>query len=70
VFYSHSRFVVGDGSKIKLWHDIWCEDQALKVTLPILYSIGRFKEAAMVDHLELSSASDQWNINFLRVAHD
>jgi hypothetical protein len=35
-----------------------------------LFSIACFKEVAVADHLELSSASHQWNINFLKAAHD
>jgi len=35
-----------------------------------LFNIARFKDVVVADHLELSSASNQWNINFLRVAHD
>ena len=24
------KFEVGDGSKIRFWHDVWCGDQTLK----------------------------------------
>ena len=47
-----------------------CGDQALKAFLPDLFSIARFKDAAVAAHLELSIDSHQWNINLLRVAHD
>jgi hypothetical protein len=67
---SHTRFEVGDDSKIRFWHDVWCGDQALKIAFPKLFNIARFKEDAMADHFELSSASYQWNVNFLRAAHD
>jgi hypothetical protein len=30
-FSSHTRFDVGDNSKIRFWHDVWCGDQALKI---------------------------------------
>jgi len=32
--------------------------------------IACFKDIAVADHLELSSPSYQWNINFLKAAHD
>jgi hypothetical protein len=30
-FFRYTRFEVGDNSKISFWHDVWCEDQPLKV---------------------------------------
>lgn len=68
--FSHTRAEVSDGSKIRLWHDVWCGDQALKIAFPNLFSIAHLKEAAMSDYLELSSAFHQWNVNSLRVAHN
>jgi hypothetical protein len=52
-----TRLVVSDGSKVKFWHDIWCEDQALKIAFQDLYRIAHFKEVAVADHLELFRAS-------------
>jgi hypothetical protein len=39
-FSSHTRFEVGDGSKIRFWHDKWCGDQVLKDIFLDLYSIA------------------------------
>ena len=52
-----TKFEVGNGFKIRFWHNLWCEDQALKESLPVLYSIGHIKDALVVDYLELSSSS-------------
>jgi hypothetical protein len=30
------RFEVGIGSKVHLWHDVWCPDQPLKHVFPSL----------------------------------
>jgi hypothetical protein len=60
----------GDGSKICFWHDVWCRAQTPITSFSDLFSIARFKNALVADHLELSSASHKWNINFLIVAHD
>jgi hypothetical protein len=35
-----------------------------------MFSIAHFKDDAMVDHLELSSASHKSDINSLKAAHD
>jgi hypothetical protein len=29
-FSSFSRLVVGDGTRIRSWHDLWCGDMGLK----------------------------------------
>jgi hypothetical protein len=50
-------FVVGDGSMIRFWHQVWCGDQALKIAFLELFGIARLKGASMVDHLQLSSDS-------------
>jgi hypothetical protein len=51
------RFEVGDGNKIRFWHDVWCGDQALKEACSDLYSIVCVKDASVDDHLALSSGS-------------
>ena len=28
-FMSCTRYVVGDGDRLRLWHDIWCSNGAL-----------------------------------------
>jgi hypothetical protein len=33
-FSSFTRFVVGDGTKISFWYDLWCGDTTLKVAFP------------------------------------
>jgi hypothetical protein len=48
---SHTRFEVGDGSKIRFWYDVWCGDQALKITFLDLFSIVHFKEVGVANHL-------------------
>lgn len=57
MFFSHTRLEVGDGSKIRPLHDLWCRDKALTETFPELYSITCMKDASVVVHLELSSCS-------------
>jgi hypothetical protein len=51
-FPHYTRFVVGDGSKISFWHDLWCGDIALKVAFPALFDIARLKDAVVADNLE------------------
>ena len=38
-FCGHTRFAVEDGSKIKLWHDLWCRDMTLNDAFSILFFV-------------------------------
>jgi len=69
-FSRFTRFVVGDGSKISFWHDLWCGDTTLKVAFPALFGIARLEDAVVADNLELLGDSFQWNVSFIREAHD
>jgi hypothetical protein len=62
MFSSDIRFEVGDGSKIWLWHNMWCGDKAFKEAFPDLYSIACVKDAFVAIHLELLSGSYQRNV--------
>jgi len=69
-FSRFTRSVVGDGSKISFWHDLWCGDTTLKVAFPALFDIARLKDAVVTDNLERLGDSFQWNVSFIREAHD
>ena len=34
-----SRFIVGNGRKVKFWKDLWCEDQTLKEAFPNIFRL-------------------------------
>jgi hypothetical protein len=70
MFSCHTRFELRDGSKIILWDGVWCVEMALKEAFPELYSIACVMEAYIAVHLDLSSGSFQWNVSFIRAAHD
>jgi hypothetical protein len=44
-------------SRLDYGTTLWCGDQALEESFPVLYSIGHIKDALVVDYLELSSSS-------------
>jgi len=45
------RFEVLDDSKIRFWHDMLCKEKILKVAFLELFSVARFKDAYVTDHL-------------------
>jgi hypothetical protein len=69
-FSSFTRFLVGDGSRISFWQDKWCGDVALKVAFPVLYGLACAKDASIAANLEILGGSNQWNVSFVRAAHD
>jgi hypothetical protein len=69
-FSKFLRFEVGDGSRIRFWHDLWCGDSILKEVFPDLFGIARVKDASVADNLESLGGSIQWNVSFIREAHD
>jgi hypothetical protein len=61
---------VGDGIRTKFWHDLCCGDTVLKEVFPVLFGIARVKDASVADNIEVLSSSIQWNVSFVREAHD
>jgi hypothetical protein len=70
LFCSHTRFELGDGSRISFWDDVWCGQWLLKEAFPVLYGIACDKDACVAAHLDFSSGSLQWDVSFSRAAHD
>ena len=54
---SHTRFDLGDGSKIRFWDDVWCGDTSLKVAFSILYNIANVKDATVATNMDLLSGT-------------
>jgi len=69
-FSGFTRFEVGDGERIRFWHDLWCGDSVLKEVFPDLFGIARVKDASVADNMEVLGGSTQWNVSFVREAHD
>jgi hypothetical protein len=69
-FKGFTRLVVGDGRRISFWLDLWCGDTVLKVAFPALLGIACVKDASVADNREVLGGSIQWNVSFIREAHD
>jgi hypothetical protein len=39
-------------------------------SLPVLYGLSNNKDACVAAHMDFSSGSLQWDVSFLRAAHD
>jgi hypothetical protein len=61
---------VGDGSRTRFWHGLWCGDHPLNESFPELFFLERNRDA-MVDNLRsVSNDTVHWDINFTRLVHD
>ena len=69
-FKGFTRYVVGDGTRISFWRDLWCGDSVLKVVFLVLYGIARGKNAFVAANMEMLGGSNRWNVSFIREAHD
>jgi hypothetical protein len=69
-FVKYTSFVVGDGSRIKFWHDSWCGDHPLREQFPDLFRLARAPEASVADHLCFNGSIRHWDIAFSRQVHD
>jgi hypothetical protein len=50
-WFKFVRFGMGDRSKIRFWHYVWCGDQTLKEAFSVSFNIVRFKEALVAEHM-------------------
>ncbi|XP_059462221.1 uncharacterized protein LOC132191291, partial [Corylus avellana] len=69
-FQGFMSFEVGDGTRVRFWHDLRCGVTALKTAFPDLFSIACAKDASVAALLEVRGGYNQWNVSFSRGAHD
>ena len=69
-FSKHITYKVGDGSRIKLWHDIWCGELPLRQKFQDLFHLAQVPDALVADHLHLQGSNFVWDIEFSRPAQD
>lgn len=67
IFQRHAHIVVGDGSRVRFWHDKWCGEQSLQATFPTIFELARANDAMITDLFVFSSGSPQWNVDFISV---
>ncbi|RVW81059.1 hypothetical protein CK203_045380 [Vitis vinifera] len=69
-FRSHSRFLVGDGTRVKFWKDLWCENQSLEEAFPILFNLSVNKEGLVAEAWREDGAGGSWGPRFNRHLND
>ena len=46
---SYIQFEIGDGTRVRFWHDDWCGDNPLSVCFPKLFGTSSGKEVYVAD---------------------
>ena len=63
-FQNHLRFTVGMGDRVRLWHDRWCGDMALKDTFPTLFECASHQDAFLNEVMVRQNGRVVWNVSF------
>ena len=61
----NAKFVIGDGSRVRFWKDVWGGEQALCITFPTLFSLAVRKDALIREVLDTSNEGG-WTPQFSR----
>ena len=63
---------MGDGSRIRFWEDVWCNDVALCNRFADLYRISRARNSSIADMFvaQLGSTHYGWDLQLCRNLHD
>ncbi|KAJ9709585.1 hypothetical protein PVL29_001188 [Vitis rotundifolia] len=64
-FFKFTRFMVGDGERIRFWEDLWWGDQPLGVRYPRLLRVVTDKNIP-ISSIPGSTRPFSWNFNFRR----
>lgn len=62
--------MLGDNFRRKFWYNLWCGDNALKDSFPLVFKFAREKEALVANCMDIYGDLVQWNVNFTRAAQD
>ena len=71
-FSTYILFDVGQGNRVRFWHDRWCGPRPLKVMFPLLYECSRDREAYIDVLFARRNAGDarEWSVRFGRDFND
>ena len=67
---THSRFIVGDGTRVKFWKDLWCENLSLEDAFPNLFNLAINKEGWVAKAWEEDGVGGSWGLRFNRHLND
>ena len=71
-FSKHLSFIVGEGTRIRFWHDRWIGDYTLKDLYPEVYVCSAAKDACISEVLWTPEGGTftVWDLGFFRAFED
>ena len=66
IFSRFIQFNVGDGTRVKFCHDLWCGDCPLKEAFLELYRIFCDKESSIAEIMHFPNGILHWDVQFSR----
>ena len=68
--YTHVSYQLGNGSKIRFWHDVWCGQMSFRDKFPELFALATYQEASVEECWSPSLVGGSWLPLFRRGAQD
>jgi hypothetical protein len=68
-FSPHLKIVLGCGSCIRFWLDIWCGEVTFSRAFPLFFHIAQSREAQDADYLCWQNGVPHWDVRFTRLLH-
>ncbi|CAL5401494.1 unnamed protein product [Camellia sinensis] len=65
-FLDNCLIKVGDGRRIKFWHDKWCGATSLKNKFLTLFTLSSAKSGSLHFFYAMKSSSNGWNLLYRR----
>ena len=55
---------MGNGTRVKFWHGLWCGNCSLKESFLELYDISCDRESSLADLMQFSNERIHWDVQF------
>lgn len=55
-----SKWIVGNGKRVRFWKDIWCDSASFKDRFPLIFAIAKNKDSSVFEATENNLGT--WNI--------
>ena len=60
---------IGDGFRVKFWHDRWCGETSLTANYPKLFRFCQDKEVSVAELMKYTNSVLFWDVSFFRGEH-
>ncbi|KAG2693789.1 hypothetical protein I3760_08G112200 [Carya illinoinensis] len=66
-FVKQVNFVVGDGSRVQFWFDVWCGETALFRAFLAVFRLAVNQQASISELMSHSNDQVHWDVSFFRL---